>query len=165
MIGRRQKLPPEVQSQLMLGPKERVLAWADDGHGRPVVASETALHLQRMPPEYSRITWDQIEHARYDEGVLVLALSPELGSATLRIPVGQGRELPVAVRDRVTSSVVVDRFVELRGEHGVRIIGRRTDAGGVVWRTDLDPMLSGDPAVDAEVQTLLDEVKSEIAID
>jgi hypothetical protein len=158
-------LPDEVRSQLDLGARERVLAWADDTKGRVVVASESALHLQRQPPDYTRLPWHQIDQARYDQGTLEVVLSPELDSAMLRIPVGGSPDLPVAVRDRITASVVVDRFVELRGDVGVRIIGRRTDTAGVVWRLDLDPALADDPGVVAEAQAMLDEVRREVSID
>ncbi len=57
-----------MRARLDLQPKERVLAWADDGAGRPVVATETALHLQRVPPEYARFGWEQIERASYESG-------------------------------------------------------------------------------------------------
>jgi hypothetical protein len=151
-----------VRSQLDLSAKERVLAWADDGNGRLVVASETALHLQRNPPAYSRFSWDQIERVSYEGGVLTITLTPDLGSASLRIPVGEGRDLPVVVRDRVTSSVVVDRFVPLEGDLGVRIIGRRGDHG-MVWRTDLDPALVDRADLGTQVIGLLAEVQEEVA--
>ena len=165
MIGRRPKVPEEVKSQLKLGAKERVLAWVDDGHGRFVVASETALHLQRNPPAYSRYSWDKIEQARYDAGVMTIVLTPELESATLRIPVGEGRELPVVVRDRVTSSVVVDRFVAVDGDLGARIVARRGDDGALTWRLDLDPALTGNSQAVRQAESLLEEVKSEILMD
>ncbi len=164
-MWRTPKLPPEVRAQLDLADKERVLAWVDDGSGRLVVASESALHLQRNPPTYARFSWDQIEHASYEGDVMTITLIPDLGSASLRVPVGQDRDLPVAVRDRVTSSVVVDRFVPLEGDLGVRIIGRRGDHGVVAWRTDLDPALADRPDLETLVEELLAEVQAEVLAD
>ncbi|HEX5018370.1 MAG TPA: hypothetical protein VFX15_12390 [Actinomycetes bacterium] len=159
---RKSKVPDAVRSRLDLREGERILAWADDGHGRLVVASETALHLQRTPPDYTRFGWEQIEHASYDSGVMTIELGPELGSASLRVPVGTGRELPVAIRDRITASVVVDRFIPLVDDRGVRIIGRRSTGGDVTWRLDVDPSIADQESVASQAQRLLEEVKSEV---
>jgi hypothetical protein len=164
-MRRAPKLPPDVRSQLELSDKERILAWIDDGNGRLVIASETALHLQRNPPAYSRFSWDQIENASYESDVMTITLIPELDSASLRVPVGQDPRLPVAVRDRVTASVVVDRFVPLEGDRGVRIIGRRGDHGAIAWRTDLDPALSGRPDLLRLAEQSLAEVQGEVSAD
>ncbi len=165
MKWRRPALDDDVRELLHLAPKERILAWVDDGSGRLVVASDTALHVQRIPPEYSSFGWEQIERASYDSGVLTVVLGPDLGGATLRVPVGDGRDLPVVVRDRVTASVIVDRFVALDGESGVRIVGRRGPSGGIAWRADLDPDLVGDPAARAGAQEALVEVRAEVGGD
>ncbi len=155
-------LDPDVRARLDLHPKERILAWADDGADRPVVATETALHLQRVPPEYARFGWEQIERASYEAGMLTVVLGDSLGGATLRIPVGEERQLPVVVRDRVTASVVVDRFVALSGDAGVRIVGRRAVDGGVTWRSVLDPVLTTDDASIAASEEALAEVRAEV---
>ncbi len=91
MKWKREDLTPTCASALDLQPKERVLAWADDGAGRPVVATETALHLQRVPPEYARFGWEQIERASYEAGTLTVVLGDSLGGVTLRVPVGSER--------------------------------------------------------------------------
>jgi hypothetical protein len=159
---KRDELDSGVRERLDLRPRERVLAWADDGVGRPVVATETALHLQRVPPEYSRLGWEQIERASYEAGMLTVVLGDALGGSTLRVPVGSERQLPVVVRDRITASVVVDRFVALSGDAGVRIVGRRGADGGVTWREELDPALVTDTAAVAASQEALVEVRAEV---
>ena len=148
--------------RLDLRPKEKVLAWAEDDDGRAIVASETALHLQRTPPEYSRFGWEQIEHVSYDAGVMAVTLGPEHASDTLRVPVGDAPRLPVVVRDRVTSSVLIDRFVPLRGDAGVRIVGRRPVDGSVVWRAHLDPVLADDTAARDAATRAESEVRAEV---
>jgi len=165
MKWRRAALPDDVRVRLDLAPRERILAWADDGAGRLVVASESALHVQRIPPEYSRLGWEQIERASYDSGVLTVVLEPGLGAATLRIPVGDGRDLPVVVRDRVTASVVVDRFVALDGEAGARITGRRGADRKVIWRLDLDPGLDTNREAVLASKEALAEVQAEVGDD
>lgn len=164
MKWRREALDASVREQLDLLPKERVLAWVDDGAGRLVVATETALHLQRVPPEYARFGWEQIERASYEVGVLSVTLTPDLAAVTLRVPVGDGRELPVVVRDRVTASIVVDRFMPLEGDTGVRIVGRRAADGSTTWRTDLDPALIGRTEFDDDVADALSEIQSEVGL-
>jgi hypothetical protein len=159
---RKPALDPQVRGQLDLRPKERILAWVDDGAGRLIVASETALHLQRVPPEYARIGWDRIEHASYEAGTLTVTLTPDLDSAVLRVPVGEDRDLPVVVRDRVSASVIVDRFEPLDGEVGVRIVGRRVADGSITWRTDLDPTLVGRPDVEDAARRALAEARAEV---
>ncbi|MEO8107802.1 MAG: hypothetical protein ABI720_10845 [Actinomycetes bacterium] len=162
MKWRRPALDGDILGRLEMAPRERVLAWADDGFGRPVVASDNALHVQRLPPDYSRFGWEQIERASYDAGTLTVVLSADLGGATLQIPVGDGRDVPVVVRDRVTATVLVDRFFVLDGEWGVRIVGRRGPSGDVAWRADLDPQLTDDPAARADAAVVLAEVKAEV---
>lgn len=162
MKWRKQPLDSEVRARLALRPKERIIAWVDDGAGRLIVASDSALHLQRVPPDYARVGWDQIEHASYEAGMLSVTLTPDLDSATLRVPVGEGRELPVVVRDRVTASIVVDRFVPLDGETGVRIVGRRAHDGMITWRTDVDSRLSSRPGTLEAAEQLLAEARAEV---
>jgi hypothetical protein len=159
---KRAELDAGVRERLDLRPKERVLAWADDGAGRSVVASETALHLQRVPPAYARFGWEQIERASYEAGTLTVVLGDSQGGSTLRVPVGTERQLPVVVRDRITASVVVDRFVALSGDLGVRIVGRRGANGGITWRQELDPGLVTDTAAVAASQEALVEVQTEV---
>lgn len=166
MRWRKGVLDPAVRAQLDLRSHEKVLAWADDGAGRAVIASESALHLQRTPPEYSRLGWEQIEHVSYETGVMTVTLGPAHGSVRLRVPVGDDPQLPVVVRDRVTASVLVDRFVPLRGDAGVRIVGRRQVGGpagdDVLWRAELDPTLVADAAARHEAQVAEREVRAEV---
>ena len=162
---RKEPLAADVRDALELAPRERVLAWADDGSGRAVVASESALHLQRVPPAYTRVGWEQIEHASYEAGVMTVTLSTDLDSATLRVPVGGGPQLPVVIRDRVTASVLVDRHVALEGDAGVRIVGRRSAAGDVTWRADLDAEIAGEPGAAEAAEVVLRDVQAEVLID
>lgn len=162
MRWRRQPLDPAIAGQLDLAHKERILEWVDDGQGRVIVASQNALHLQRVPPDYSRIGWDEIEHAEFSPGILSITLTPQLGSSTLRLPVGDDIRLAVVVRDRVTASVVVDRFELIQGEAGVRVVGRRTPDGSITWRVDLDPSLSEGAEMRKAAAQVLDDVRSEV---
>ena len=59
------------------------------------------------------------------------------------------------VRERVTASIVLQRWVPVRGKHGLTVIGRRSPAGGpVTWMHAYD--LGLDPA-DPEVAAAADQ--------
>lgn len=123
-------------ARLHLQPRERVLAHGTDPDGRPVVATDRALILQRRPPDFSRLAWEQIDRATFADGVLtVVPTSGPAGAATrLRVPLAQVGQLPEVVRERVTSAVVLDQHVPLRGRKGVHVVARRQPLGDhLVW--------------------------------
>jgi hypothetical protein len=159
----RKRLDSTVLAALDLQPGEHVLAWADDGAGRLVVATETALHLQRTPPDYTRLGWETIERASYQDGLLTVFLTGEDASRSLRIPLGEDTKLPIVVRDRVTASVVVDRLVTLTGNLGVRVVGRRAPRSDhVVWRVEPDPGLPDTSEIREASDQALADIKAEV---
>ena len=104
-----------------IGRRERVLGWAVDEGGRHVAATESDLLLQRRPPEYERIGWEAIDGVTYSEGVMTVTLVPsEVGGtrAKLRIRLADSAQLPIVVRDRVTSSIVVNEHITIDGRQG-----------------------------------------------
>jgi hypothetical protein len=50
----------------------------------------------------------------------------------------------------------------LRGEAGVRIVGRRQENGQVLWRSELDPEVADDAAAQGEAALALAEVRAEV---
>lgn len=136
MRRRRNRLDDEVVVQLGLGPRERVLAHGADPQARPVVATDGALILQRRPPRFSRLPWDRIDRATFTDGVLtVVTAADDTGPGVrLRIPLADPGQLPEVVRERVTSAVVLDRHVPLRGRRGVHVVARRPPLGdSLTW--------------------------------
>src|SRR3954470_19284875 len=159
----RKRLDSALLSTLDLQPGERMLALADDGSGRLVVATETALHLQRTPPNYSRLGWETIERASYQDGFLTIFLTNEGASSALRIPLGEDTKLAIVVRDRATATVVVDRLVTLTDQLGVRVVGRRAPrADHVVWRVELDPGLPNTPEIHDAIDQALADIMAEV---
>lgn len=148
--------PRAVVAALRLGKGERVIAWAQAADGGHVVATDRAL-VATGEPEL-RLDWHEIAEATWREGVLRVvegrAAPGQRRPPTHSWLLPQPGLLPDAVRDRVTSSIVVNQHVRLVGRSGVRILGRRAHgADELVWTLRFDPDL--DPA-DPQVRALAD---------
>jgi len=152
------------QGALALEPGERILASAKDAEGRPVVASDRALWLQRRPPEYSRVPWHEVARASFADDLLTIVLTTApLGSATaLRIPLAEAGRLPAVVRERVTATVAFDQHVRLRGRSGVRVVARRRPGDDVlIWGFVPDEGLSLTAAEVALAQRAVGDLRAE----
>ncbi len=124
----RRKLPAEASSAVGLNRGERVLGWVTDDADRYIVATESDLILQRRPPAYERIGWESIDKVSYADGVMTITLVPDQAgaeAAVLRVPAGDQPQLAIVVRDRVTSSIVLNEHVRLEGRKGVHVVARR----------------------------------------
>jgi len=164
----RHRLPREIADAVPLARGEKVLAWATDDAGRHIVATDLGLVLQRHPPGYERLNWDAIERASLDEGVLALRLVSANGGAgeSLAIPLGDQRDLAVALRDRLTASIVLNQHFPLRGRRGVRIVARRSpETGDLSWSWLLDTGLDPDDDLTTEAQDILERVRRESGIE
>jgi hypothetical protein len=158
------RIPDEISSAVALDRGERALAWTTDDQGRHIVATDRGLVLQRRPPAYDRIDWELIDQASYDDGVISLTLVPDGDGAVthLRVPVGDAPELPIAVRDRVTASIVVNQHVPLEGRKGVRVVARRGSVNEELrWGYVPDSGLVLDDVLQARARELVDEVRAE----
>jgi hypothetical protein len=122
------------------------------------------------PPAYRRIGWEQVERAEWDRDTDLLRIveTAPLGHRmpvwSLRFQRADDRFLRL-VRERITASVVVDRRVPIRGQHGVRVIARRAarvDAE-LVWAVAFDEELDpGDPDILAAAEQALAAVRAEV---
>lgn len=164
----RHKLPEEIAEEIQLDRDEKALAWATDPQGRHIVATNLGLVLQRHPPQYERLSWETIDGARFGAGELSLRLVPRDGTPgeTISLPIGDVRDLPVAVRDRVTASIVVNQHIALRGRHGVRIVARRRPADGMLlWTYLIDSALDPDPELIARAEAALDDFRRDSGVE
>jgi hypothetical protein len=164
----RQRLPREIVDAITLDRGERALAWATDDAGRHVVATDLGLVLQRHPPGYERLDWDTIERASLDGGVMVLRLVSADGNSgeTLHLRIGEQRDLAVAVRDRLTASIVLNQHFALRGRRGVRIVARRSPkTGTLTWSWLLDRGLDLDDDLRSTARDLLEQVRRESGVE
>ncbi|MFG1702568.1 hypothetical protein ACFLIM_05185 [Nonomuraea sp. M3C6] len=152
------RLPADVRKSLDTEPGERVLTFArsDDGH---VVATNLALYLS----DGTRVPYEEVDKAAWDEeGVRVITMD---GARHFeRVP--EPRLLPETVRERVNSTIVVNKHVRLPGRGGVRLVARRRPGGEVlgwtfVFDDGLDPE---DPGLRAQAEQALEGVRRSMGV-
>lgn len=158
MIGRR--LPEEVR-RLALPRGERALAYAVTDAGMPVVGTRVALHLGER-----RIPWEQVHSADWEPEEEQLRIS-EIGEFAEQRPVhvlslSEPDRLLDLVRERVTSTMVLQRHVPIRGDKGVFVIARRSPAGETTWYFDFQ---QGIDPLDPEVRRLAHAAMARIRAD
>lgn len=172
----RRQLPSNVRRSLPLGRGERILAAAPNQADRWVVATGRALYLPTAdpdPPAYRRQPWERVDRAEWDRDAEVLRIVEDAAFGE-KLPVtslilggdraAQDRLLAV-IRERITASVVVATHVGLRGDLGVRVVGRRAPGQdddltwSVVFDSGLDPDL---PGVLDDAERALADVRSEV---
>lgn len=156
---RRAGPPAEVRASLGLEPGEHVIAHATTPDGGFVVATDRALHL----PGGGHVGWDRVEHATWKGGWLqvreVTARGEQPRQHNLRL--AEALALPEAVRERVTASIVVNRYARLTGGRGVRVVGRRrAGSDSIRWTLIFDPGLDpDDPDLRAMAEQVLQNVR------
>ncbi len=162
--GLPRRLPAAIAGSLGVLPGEKVIAWgssgaADAGELRYAVATDRALYLQSPG---ARVPWHRVSKASWDEPTLVLVLVEGDDRSVLRVRLDDARDLPPAVHDRVTDSIIVSERVELTATAGARMVARRdSDDGSVHWSVVFDPGLDPQdlslrPAVDEALGRLRD---------
>ena len=161
------RLPGAVVSMLAIPREERVVAWGSDSDGTQTAyaaATDRALYLSSRG---ERIPWNQISKASWDEPVLELAVVTASGESELvRVHLDDARDMPAAVHDRVTASVVVSEWVDLRGGKGARMVARRASDGdevrwSVVFDSGLDP---SDPGLREAADEALSRLRDSLGI-
>ena len=160
----RRRIPAEIGAAVELDRGERSLAWTTDMAGRHIVATDHDLILQRNPPVYERIGWESIDQASYADGELSLTLVPtnDEPAARLRIPVGDDTRLAVVIRDRVTSSIVVNQHMMLEGRRGLRVVARRRFGDPRLrWGYVADSGTTLDQTLRAAADDLVEQVQRE----
>jgi hypothetical protein len=142
---------------------ERLLAWTDTSLG-PVGGSRDALYLPT-----ARLPWEQVETASWDRdtGELVVREVGTWGApgAVHRMSVDEPGRLLQLVRERVTASVVLTRYVEVGAGRGLRVVARRAASGdrSPTWSCDLDEGLDpADPAVQEAARHRLAAARAEV---
>ena len=154
-----------------VGRGERVLAWADSSVG-VLAGTRDALYLpvaRGAEVEWTRLPWEQVEAADWDgEGEVLRVV--EVGTWGEARPehtfaVADTGRLLELVRERVTSSVVLQRHVAISGKRGVRVIARRATRGNrpVRWYFEFDEGVDpSDPFVDQAAQEALAAAREEV---
>lgn len=165
--------PADLRARLGIPAHERLLAWgsgpgvsstADD---RPdyLAATGAALYVEGTGMSYA---WDSIARASWSEPVMEIELLDATGGAgpTLRLRVTDSGDLPAAVHDRVTASVLISERVEVTEGVRARMVARRAhDDAPVRWSVVFD---AGVDASDPELQRLarkaLEDLRSALGI-
>ena len=148
---------------------ERLLAWAQAADGTWIAGSSSALFLGD-----TRIAWTELESADWDRDTELLRVT-EVGEWGRIRPRHQfelaepGRLLEL-IRERVTSSVVLQRHEAVHGRRGVRVVGRRDPAGAgsseVRWFFSYDEGIDpADPEVAARAEAMLAAAKADLGLD
>lgn len=128
--------PPEAVRALR--PRgERMLAYAFTAGDKPVLATDRSLSFIDGSGA-RRLGWADIEHVTWRDGRLEVRENGADGAThTLDIP--EPGRLTDLVYDRVTSTILVSRHTELRGDLGVRVVARRAPrATDVTWHIRFD---------------------------
>lgn len=143
-----------------LAPGERVLAAETTDTGVELVATNFGLWEVGEAGSAARRHWDEIDRATWTEGTLTVERL--VGAReTARYRLTRPGRLPMVVRDRVTSSIVVSERVAIPGGH-VRVLARRRPGvDGLHWALLYDPGgLVTDPVAREAAQELLARFKS-----
>lgn len=163
------RLPGAVIAMLGIGPGERVVAWGsspgdDATQTLFAAATDKALYLQATG---DRLTWDRITKATWNDPLLELVVAGEDGGQPrlLRLAVEDARDLPAAVHDRVTASVLVSERVDLGNGAGALMVARRTDDDEVRWTVMFDSGLDvSDPALREAADAALVRLREALGI-
>ena len=171
LARRTRPLPRDVVARLGLARGEHVLAHGRTHDGRHAVATDRALLL---PGEegFTRLGWEAIARATWQEGVLHVTESGEPGTAppVHHLPLRDPGQLADAVHDRVTSTIVVSHHVPLYGRAGVRVIGRRPPTAGpelaeLRWSLSFDQGVDPhDPEVQDRAAAALDDLRRQMGV-
>jgi hypothetical protein len=163
------RLPGAVIAMLGILPGERVVAWGSGPGADPtqtlfVAATDKALYLQATG---DRLPWDRISKATWDEPQLEVVVDggPGQPPRLVRVRVEDSRDLPAAVHDRVTASVLVSERVDLGNGAGALMVARRGDTDEVRWTVLFDSGLdASDPALREAADAALARLRESLGI-
>ena len=146
---------------------EKVLATATESGSAQLVAVATnrALYLKATG---ERIRWDNVAKAVWDEPMMNLTLVADdgQGNGGRIIELGRATDLPAAIHDRVTASVIVSERADLGDGAAAMLVARRnSDSGQITWsvvfETGLDPK---DPALITRAAAELAQLRESLGI-
>ncbi|MFI6926677.1 hypothetical protein ACIBIZ_42565 [Nonomuraea spiralis] len=152
------RLPADVRRSLDTRQGERVLTFTETGDGH-LVATNLALFLS----DGTRVPYEEIDKASWDdEGLRVVTTAGERHFERVAEP----RMVPETIRERVNSTIVVNKRVSLPGRGGVRLVARRPPGGEVLgWTLVFDEGLDpDDPGLRAQAEQALEGVRRSMGV-
>jgi hypothetical protein len=165
--------PADLRDRLGIPARERILAWGSgpkpagvaDAEPDYVAATDRSLYVEGTGACYP---WDSIGRASWSEPVLEVQLLDANGATgpTLRLRVNESGDLPAAVHDRVTASVLVSERVEIADGVRARMVARRAhDDAPVRWSVVFDAGVdASDPQLQRLARAALDDLRSALGI-
>jgi hypothetical protein len=168
--SRHRVVDPEVWAQLPTEPGERPLAATHDADGGRLVGTDRALYIAAADG-WSRFPWHRIDQARWDrdtERLVVLELA-DFGEPQPRheVAMTEPGQLLELVRERVTASILLTRYVPVSGSRGLQVVARRSPIadGEVDWSVRLaDSLDPSDAEVARAVEHALIEARDELGV-
>jgi hypothetical protein len=153
------RLPVDARAALGLEAREQVIAAAPLTGGGWAAATAQAL----VGPGW-RVEWADVAHAKWLAEDATLVLDPVPGTfPPLRVRLAEPGRVPETVHERVMASIVVSRRVPVPGG-SVRVVGRRTDGGGLTWQLVPDGVDVDDPEVRPVVDAALAGLRAELEV-
>jgi hypothetical protein len=154
---RSERVPHDVLERAGLPRRTRVLASGRATDGTWLLGLADRLVLVGGHDARS-LTWDEVQAADWDDESGRLRVT-EVGSFGEVRPrhdffLEDQSLLLQLVRERVQSSVVLQRKVAVRKKRGFTVIGRRRADGSIAWMVEYDAGIDPD---DAEVRTRVDD--------
>lgn len=165
-LRRRETVPPEVRTAVVMADGERALAVCRSGEVGYLVASDRALHVV-SPPESERIPWDLIDRARWEPPVLTVVARAVADAPveTREFVAAPESDVPSVVRERVNRSILINSRIDVPGGHARVLARRSSDTGEIRWSIDygrgVDP---DDPAVRLRADGELADLRSRLGV-
>lgn len=168
-FSRAERAPALVLERAGLGPREKVLAFAQDGEAW-LLGTRAALVLVGAGENHDtvRLPWQRVQAADWDtdESTLTVSEVGEFGRprATWRFSLENPALLLQLIRERVTASVVLQRGFLIAGKRGFKVIGRRSPEGGpIAWMHEYDAGIDpDDPDVARAAAEVLAQARADV---
>ena len=136
-----------------------------DPDGSLIVATDAALYEQRSS---QRLEWQRVTKGTWEQPEFVIDFDDDGLARRFRFRVDDARDLPAAVRDRVTDTVVVSEYRTLEEDRGAFFVARRSPDGdvedirwSVVFDEGLDP---GSAAMRERADAELEQIRASLGI-
>ena len=155
-------LPAELASAVTS--EGRLLAWATHSNGLIAVTKNSLVDI--VDQETSVTPWSDAVQAKWEAPNLTVIFQGQTESKpTLRSWIlDESSQLPRAVRDRVTSSVVIDRVFDLPNAGKVRFVARK-DEKRVFWSAIADDQVASQTEIgQLEISRAVVELRSTFGI-
>ena len=160
------KQTPAIPTELAaaVAPHGRLLAWAHHSGGL-IAATKNA--LVDICDQVTTVTpWTDSVQAKWDPPTLTVVFQgqSDLVATSRSWILDEASQLPRAVRDRVTSTVVVDRVFELPNAGKVRFVARK-DETSVYWSAIADDQAASQTQIgQIEIAKAVAELRSTFGI-